>query len=103
MEINQSISSASSEIAQLESNLNALRKEINDLGVDIARQSTELDNVVDAGHAIRSASSAMSCSARRNQLEASAKKRWLRADTIQTATKRSNRNVRRAGSGVVRA
>ena len=80
--INQAIAAASSEISQLETNLNALRKEINDLGVDIARQSTELDNVVDAGHAIDRQRDELS--ARRNQLEDQRKEAMLRADTIQS-------------------
>jgi chromosome segregation protein len=80
--INQAISSASSEISQLESNLNALRKEINDLGVDIARQSTELDNVVDAAHGLDRQRDELS--ARRNQFEDHRKEAMLRADTIQS-------------------
>ncbi|NUM55800.1 MAG: chromosome segregation protein SMC [Candidatus Hydrogenedentes bacterium] len=80
--INQAIAAASTEIAQLESNLNTLRKEINDLGVDIARQSTELDNVVDAAHGLDRQRDELS--SRRNQFEDQRKEAMQRADTIQS-------------------
>ncbi|MDZ4859495.1 MAG: chromosome segregation protein SMC [Candidatus Hydrogenedentes bacterium] len=81
--INQEIATAAVAIANLERELTGLRKTINDLGVDIARQSTELDSLVNAAHTLDSQRDELS--ARRNLLEEQRKDAMLRADSIQTS------------------
>ncbi|HRK33990.1 MAG TPA: chromosome segregation protein SMC, partial [Candidatus Hydrogenedentes bacterium] len=81
--INSDITTANALIAQLETELTGLRKTINDLGVEIARHSTELDNLVDVAQGLDRQRDELS--ARRDQLEEHRKDAMLRADSIQSS------------------
>lgn len=81
--VNAQIGELTASITKIETEMNVLRKVINDLGVDIARQSTELDNLVDAAHALDRQRDELA--ARREQLEEQRRDTAQRADSLQNS------------------
>jgi chromosome segregation protein len=81
-QLSKTMSEVAGELTALDGRLTGLRKEVSDVGVAVARASAELDNLVQAGHALDERRNEQS--ARREQLEAQRREALQRADTIQS-------------------
>jgi len=81
-QLSETLASVADELTTLDGRLTGLRKEVSDVGLAVARASAELDNLVQAGHALDERRNELS--ARREQMETQRREALQRADTIQT-------------------
>ncbi len=80
--LSTALSEVAGELTALDGRLASLRKEANEVGVVVARSGAELDNLVQAGHALDERRNELG--QRREQFEAQRREALQRADTIQS-------------------